>query len=98
MEKAELNPARTVAVRSAVESFSRRGVHGRGVPARGVPTRGVPGRGVTRVERFDRRGSEPFELCTSEFGQNSVRIQCILLEISKISGFNMPIYQHFRKY
>ena len=47
MEKAELNPARTVAVRSAVESFSRRGVHGRGVPARGVPTRGVPGRGVT---------------------------------------------------
>ena len=47
MEKAELNPARTVAVRSAVESFSRRGVHGRGVPARGVPARGVPGRGVT---------------------------------------------------
>ena len=28
-----------------------------------------------RVERFDRRPIEPFELFTSEFGQNSVRIQ-----------------------
>ena len=27
------------------------------------------------VERFDRRPIEPFELFTSEFGQNSVRIQ-----------------------
>ena len=31
------------------------------------------------VERFDRRGIEPFELFTSEFGQNSVKIQYILL-------------------
>ena len=29
----------------------------------------------TWVERFDRRPIEPFELFTSEFGQNSVRIQ-----------------------
>ena len=29
----------------------------------------------SRVERFDRRPIEPFELFTSEFGQNSVRIQ-----------------------
>ena len=28
-----------------------------------------------RVERFDRRPIEPFELFISEFGQNSVRIQ-----------------------
>ena len=28
-----------------------------------------------RAERFDRRPIEPFELFTSEFGQNSVRIQ-----------------------
>ena len=32
------------------------------------------------VERFDRRGTEPFELFRSEFGQNSVRIKEILLE------------------
>ena len=31
------------------------------------------------VERFDRRGTEPFELFRSEFGQNSVRIKEILL-------------------
>ena len=43
-------------------------------------------RGVSRapvadwVERFDRRGTEPFELFTSEFDQNSVKIQYILLE------------------
>ena len=35
------------------------------------------------VERFDRRGIEPFEFFTSEFGQNSVKIQCILLGNSK---------------
>ena len=27
------------------------------------------------VERFDRRGTEPFELFRSEFGQNSFKIQ-----------------------
>ena len=32
------------------------------------------------VERFDRRGIEPFELFTSEFAQRCVRIQEILLE------------------
>ena len=31
--------------------------------------------GPLRVERFGRRPIEPFELFTSEFGQNSVRIQ-----------------------
>ena len=31
-------------------------------------------------EGFDRRGIEPFELFTSEFGQRCVRIQEILLE------------------
>ena len=39
------------------------------------------------VERFDRRGIEPFELFTSELGQNSVKIQYILLENSNNSGF-----------
>ena len=34
----------------------------------------------TLVEGFDRRGTEPFELFRSEFGQNSVRIKEILLE------------------
>ena len=42
------------------------------------------------VERFDRRGIEPFELFTSEFGQNSFKIQEFSLEkfnikISEIS-------------
>ena len=37
----------------------------------------------TCVERFDRRGIEPFELFTSEFGQNSVKIEYILLENAK---------------
>ena len=31
------------------------------------------------VERFDRRGTEPFELLIPEFGHNSVRIKEILL-------------------
>ena len=31
------------------------------------------------VDRFARRGTEPFELFRPEFGQNSVKIQCILL-------------------
>jgi hypothetical protein len=41
-------------------------------------------------ERFDRRGTEPFELFRSEFGQNCIRIQEILLEFirnPKNSGF-----------
>ena len=33
-----------------------------------------------RVERFDRRGTEPFELFRSEFGQNSFKIQEFSLE------------------
>ena len=32
------------------------------------------------VDRFDRRGIEPLELFRSEFGQNSLRIEEILLE------------------
>ena len=32
------------------------------------------------VERFDRRGTEPFELFRSEFGQNSCKIQEFSLE------------------
>ena len=39
---------------------------------------------ASRVERFDRRGTEPFELFSSKFGQNSVKIQYILIENSKI--------------
>ena len=36
------------------------------------PLRGsAPGAARTLVERFDRRGIEPFELFTSDFGQNS---------------------------
>jgi len=37
------------------------------------------------VERFDRRGTEPFELFRSEFGQNSFRIKEILLEFIQSS-------------
>ena len=52
---------------------------------------------ATWVERFDRRGIEPFELFTSEFGPNSLRIEEMLLEFirnPKISGtFNI-----FQKY
>ena len=36
------------------------------------------------VERFDRRGIEPFEPFRSEFGQNSFKIQEFSLENSKI--------------
>ena len=44
----------------------------------------------TRVERFDRRGTEPFELFRSEFGQNSCTIQEFSPENSKNSGnFNI---------
>ena len=46
------------------------------------------------VERLDRRGIEPFELFTSEFGQNSFKIQYILLEFV----FLIRIFQHVRKY
>ena len=37
------------------------------------------------VERFDRRGTEPFELFRSEFGQNSAIIQEIMLEFIRNS-------------
>ena len=37
------------------------------------------------VERFDRRGTEPFELFRSEVGQNSFKIQEFSLENSNIS-------------
>ena len=51
---------------------------------------GRPRTVLPRVERFDRRGIEPFELFTSEFGQNFVKIQYILLDNSKNSGcFNI---------
>ena len=40
------------------------------------------------VERFDRRGIEPFELFRSEFGQNSVRIREMLLEFIRNSKKN----------
>ena len=33
-----------------------------------------------RVERFDRRGTEPFELFRSEFGQNPFKVQEFSLE------------------
>jgi hypothetical protein len=45
--------------------------HGR----RSLSARDLTGTVYGRVERFDRRPIEPFELFTSEFGQNSVRIQ-----------------------
>ena len=38
-----------------------------------------------RVERFDRRGTEPFELFPSEFGQNSLKISEFSLENLKNS-------------
>ena len=42
------------------------------------------------VERFDRRGIEPFELFRSEFGQNSVKIQeCSLENLKKSEIFNI---------
>ena len=49
--------------------------------------RGPAGTAAARalVERFDRRGIEPFELFTSEFGQNYFKIQEFSLENSKFS-------------
>ena len=67
---------------------SRRGKRRRGERPAPVPT---------YVERFDRRGTEPFELFKSEFGQNSVKIHCFLLEKNKKIQKNR-IFQHFRKY
>ena len=61
------------------------GVHrrGRGLPhgGAGVEPDAVP----LLVERFDRRGTEPFEQFRSEFGQNSARIKEILLEFIRNS-------------
>ena len=57
-------------------------VSGRGVTARNAAS-GEPM--PAWVERFDRRGNEPFELFTSEFVQNSFKIQYISLENSKMS-------------
>ena len=51
------------------------------------------------VQRFDRRGIEPLELFTSEFGPNSLRIEDILLEFirnPKIPGIIM--FNIFYKY
>ena len=66
---------------------------------------------LTLVERFDRRGIEPFELFRPEFGQIFLRIEEILLELmrifkSKISGMTIvktflqmfrEILRHFRQ-
>ena len=52
--------------------------------------------GETWVERFDRRGIEPFELFRSEFGQNSFKIQEFSVESSKIS--EILKFQHFLNY
>ena len=46
------------------------------------------------VERFVRRGTEPFELFRSEFGQDSVRMKEILLEFNSIYP-KIRIFQHF---
>ena len=51
---------------------------------------GLFGLVLASVERFDRRGTEPFELFRSEFGQNSARIEEILLEFIRNSeNFNI---------
>ena len=46
-----------------------------GMMARMIPARSSSPVASPLVERFDRRGIEPFELFTSEFGQRCVRIQ-----------------------
>ena len=52
-----------------------------------------------RVERFDRRPIEPFELFTSEFGQNSVRIQKNSSRQDFSENFcKLRNSQHFLKY
>ena len=48
---------------------------------------------IAQVERFDRRGTEPFELFRPEFAQHSVKIQEFSLENSKISG-NFNIFKN----
>ena len=50
------------------------------------------------VERFDRRGTEPFELSRSEFGQNSVRIKEIFGRKSEVRVYFARIYSKFRKF
>ena len=62
-----------------------------------LPVSSFPNMGAASclVERLDRRGTEPFELFRSEFGQNSFKIQEFSLENSKISENEI---QHFLKY
>ena len=62
-----------------------------------VVLRCTPNAVLNLVERFDRRGIEPFELFTSEFGQDSVRILEILLDLirnPKIQEINIQIMFH----
>ena len=59
----------TQATESSKEGADPRCGVAKGV-AKGVAIGGLRAAG-TRVERFDRRPIEPFELFTSEFGQNS---------------------------
>ena len=62
----------------------RRGPGQRGGPLL-VGGRAAPGAGAAiEVERFDRRGIEPFELLTEESGQNSWNPKIIL---SKFRNF-----------
>ena len=82
--------------RSASQRRRRAGV-ARGLtrprrPARGRPP--APGASPrTLVERLDRRGTEPFELFRSEFGQNSVRIKEILLKFIRNSSKDFLIVE-----
>ena len=46
------------------------------------------------VERFDRRGIEPFELFTSEFGQNSVKIQYIPRKFKNFRDFEFSTFSN----
>ena len=50
---------------------------------------GRSGAAGTRVERFGRRGTEPFELFRSEFGQNSGIVAKIYQKFLKKSGIIM---------
>ena len=49
------------------------------------------------VERFDRRGTETFELFRSEFGRNSVRINKFRKNLSEIQNFQFfNIFKNIR--
>ena len=80
-----------IPVLEVVRDLVEDGLENMELHAFGPPTKSElatdPGAVLPFLERFDRRGTKPFELFRSEFGHNSFKIQECPIVNSKFSEF-----------